>query len=100
MKDMSPRHPSQIYEAILEGLILFIILNIIINKKDYLIGTCSCLFLILYGVFRVFSEFFREPDAQIGYFFGFVSLGMILSLFMILSGFIIYNFIKKNDEIK
>ncbi len=100
MKDMNPRHPSQIYEAILEGLILFIILNIIINKKNYLIGTCSCLFLILYGVFRIFAEFFREPDAQIGYFFGFISLGMILSLFMILSGFFIYNFIKKKDEIK
>ena len=98
--DMFPRHPSQIYEAILEGLILFIILNIIIHKKKYLIGTCSYLFLILYGLFRIFSEIFREPDPQIGYFLGFISLGMILSIFMIFFGLIIYYYIKKNVEIK
>ena len=97
MIDMNPRHPSQIYEAILEGLILFLILNIIISKKNYQTGTCSYLFLILYGIFRIISELFREPDPQIGNFFGFLSLGMILSLFMILFGFIIYNFTKKNE---
>jgi len=94
------RHPSQVYEAVLEGLILFIILNIIIHKKKYISGTCSYLFLILYGLFRVFSEMFREPDPQIGYFLGFISLGMILSFFMIFFGLIIYYSIKKNDEIK
>ena len=98
--DMSPRHPSQIYEAILEGLVLFIILNVIINKKNYLTGTCSYLFLILYGIFRIFSEIFREPDQQIGYFLSFISLGMILSFFMILFGFIMYYYIKKNEDIK
>ena len=98
--DMFPRHPSQIYEAILEGLILFIILNIIIHKKKYLSGTCSYLFLILYGLFRIFSEIFREPDPQIGYFLGFISLGMILSFFMIIFGLIIFYSVKKNDEIK
>ncbi len=96
--DINPRHPSQIYEAILEGVILFIILNIVINKKYYLTGTCSCLFLIFYGVFRIFSESFREPDIQIGYFFSFISLGMILSLFMILFGLILYKFTKKNEN--
>jgi phosphatidylglycerol:prolipoprotein diacylglycerol transferase len=98
--DMFPRHPSQIYEAILEGIILFIILNIIIHRKKYLSGTCSYLFLILYGVFRIFSEIFREPDPQIGYFLGFLSLGMILSFFMIFFGLIIYHYIKKRDEIR
>ena len=98
--DMFPRHPSQIYEAILEGLILFMILNIIIRKKKYLSGTCSYLFLILYGLFRIFSEIFREPDPQIGYFLGFISLGMILSFFMIIFGLIIFYSVKKNDEIK
>ena len=91
---------SQIYEAILEGFILFIILNITIHKKKYLSGTCSYLFLILYGLFRIFSEIFREPDPQIGYFLGFMSLGMILSIFMIFFGLIIYYFINKNDGIK
>ena len=98
--DMFPRHPSQIYEAVLEGLILFIILNTIILKKKYISGTCSYLFLILYGLFRIFSEIFREPDPQIGYFLGFISLGMILSFFMIFFGLIIYYSIKKRDEIR
>ena len=96
--DMNPRHPSQIYEAIFEGLILFIILNIIINKKNYLAGTCSYLFLIFYGIFRIFSELFREPDIQIGYIFNFITMGMILSLFMILSGIVLYKFTKKNES--
>ena len=98
--DMFPRHPSQVYEAVLEGLILFIILNIIVHKKKYISGTCSYLFLILYGLFRIFSEIFREPDPQIGYFLGFISLGMILSFFMIIFGLIIFYSVKKNDEIK
>ena len=98
--DMFPRHPSQIYEAVLEGLILFIILNTIIHKKKYISGTCSYLFLILYGLFRIFSEIFREPDPQIGYFLGFISLGMILSFIMIFFGLIIYYSIKKSDEIR
>ena len=96
--DMNPRHPSQIYEANFEGLILFIILNIIINKKNYLTGTCSYLFLIFYGIFRIFSELFREPDIQIGYIFNFITMGMILSLFMILSGIALYKFTKKNEN--
>ena len=98
--DPNPRHPSQIYEAILEGLFLFIILNIIINKKNYLIGTCSFCFLIFYGFFRIFSELFREPDTHIGFVFGYISLGMILSFGMILAGFFIYYFLKKKNEIR
>ena len=87
--DNIPRHPSQLYEAFLEGLTLFIILNLVIFKKNYKIGTCSYLFLILYGFFRIFSEYFREPDIQVGYFFDFLTMGTILSFFMILSGVIL-----------
>ena len=94
-KDMLPRHPSQLYEAFLEGLILFLILNYLIFKKNYKIGNCSFSFLIYYGVFRIFSEFFRLPDIQIGYIFGFVSMGMLLSTFMIFAGIILY--LKRND---
>ena len=97
--DMMPRHPSQLYEALLEGLILFIILKILINKKNYMTGTCSYVFLICYGVFRVFSEFFREPDSHIGYLFNIFSMGTLLSLIMILFGFIIFNFLRKKNEI-
>ena len=83
------RHPSQLYEALLEGLILFLIMNFLLKKNNYKIGTCSY-FLIFYGIFRIISEQFREPDYQLGYFFSFVSMGTILSLVMILSGVIIY----------
>ncbi len=95
--DMIPRHPSQLYEALLEGMVLFLILNIVIFKKNYKTGTCSFLFLILYGFFRIFSELFREPDVQIGYIFNSFSMGTILSLIMILGGMIIYVFIRKNE---
>ena len=97
--DALPRHPSQIYEAILEGHILFLILNILIFKKKYKVGSSSCLFLIFYGIFRISSEIFREPDAQIGYLFGFLSMGTILSFFMILSGFAISSILKKKNEV-
>ena len=89
------RHPSQLYEAFLEGVILFIIMNLILFTKNYKIGTCSYVFLIFYGIFRIFSEFFREPDAQIGFLFNLISMGTILSFFMILAGTII--FLKKDD---
>jgi phosphatidylglycerol:prolipoprotein diacylglycerol transferase len=93
--DNITRHPSQLYEAFLEGLILFIIMNFILFKKNYQIGTCSYMFLIYYGGFRIFSEFFREPDGQVGYLFNFLSMGTFLSILMMLAGAIIY--FKKDD---
>ncbi len=97
--DMMPRHPSQLYEAILEGLVLFILLNTFIYKTKYKIGACSYLFLITYGIFRVISEFFRQPDEQVGYIFNSFSMGMLLSLLMILTGLIIFYFsLKKNEN--
>ena len=97
--DMLARHPSQLYEAILEGMILFLILYLTISKPKYIIGTCSCLFLILYGIFRIISEFFREPDVQLGYFFEIFSMGTILSFIMIFAGIIIFNNLRKKNEI-
>ena len=96
--DLMPRHPSQLYEAALEGLILFLILNVIVFKSKYRIGTCSYLFLILYGIFRIISEFFREPDAQLGYLFDLFSMGTFLSFLMILAGFLIFNILRKKNE--
>ena len=93
--DMNPRHPSQIYEAFLEGVLLFYILRFMISKKGYKIGTCSYMFLILYGIFRSISEYFREPDAHIGYLFGVMSTGTFLSLIMIIVGLVTLNFLKK-----
>ncbi len=97
--DSFPRHPSQLYEAILEGIVLFIILNFLIFKKKYKVGKNSCFFLIYYGIFRIISEIFREPDAHIGYILGSVSMGTILSSIMIFSGFMILFIFKKKNEI-
>ncbi|MEG1347064.1 MAG: prolipoprotein diacylglyceryl transferase, partial [Hafnia sp.] len=62
-----PRHPSQLYELLLEGVVLFIILNLFIRKPRPM-GSVSGLFLIGYGAFRIIVEFFRQPDAQLGLF--------------------------------
>ena len=97
--DMLSRHPSQIYEAFLEGFILFLILNIFILKREYKIGACSCLFLIFYGIFRIFAEQFREPDPQLGYLFGKLSMGTVLSVTMIIIGIIILSILKRRNEI-
>ena len=87
--DNIPRHPSQLYEAIFEGIFLFIIMNKIYFSKNYKEGSCSFAFLIFYGVFRLFSEIFREPDEQIGYIFGSLSMGMLLSILMIFIGILL-----------
>ena len=65
----------------------------------YKMGTCSYLFLIFYGVFRIISELFREPDTQVGYLFKIFTMGTILSFFMVLGGFVILIILKKKNEI-
>ena len=79
--DNLSRHPSQLYEAFLEGIILFLILIYFVNK-DYLKkpGLISGLFLIFYSLFRFFVEFFRVPDEQIGYLLLNLTMGQIISL--------------------
>ena len=84
--DNLARHPSQLYEAVLEGIILFLILNFFLLKKIFNYGKISFLFLILYGIFRILSEQFRQPDEHIGYLMGYLSVGSILSIGMILFG--------------
>ncbi|MEZ9763119.1 prolipoprotein diacylglyceryl transferase [Vibrio splendidus] len=80
-----PRHPSQLYEMALEGIVLFFILNWFI-KKPRPLGSVSGLFLAGYGTFRFLVEYVREPDAQLGLFGGFISMGQILSLPMVIIG--------------
>jgi phosphatidylglycerol:prolipoprotein diacylglycerol transferase len=79
-----PRHPSQLYEAALEGVLLFIILWKLKNR-NYRPGAMVCFFLAGYGVFRFVAEFFRQPDPQIGLFWGVLSMGQILCSLMILA---------------
>lgn len=94
------RHPSQIYEAILEGIILFIIINYIALKKQLLFktGYISCYFLILYSILRILAENFREPDIHLGFFFNYFSLGTLLSLATLITGLTIIMSIKKNEQ--
>jgi len=95
-----PRHPSQIYEAILEGIVLFILINFFALKKQLLLkaGYVSGLFLIFYSIARIFGENFREPDKHLGYFFNYFSMGVILSFITFLAGCFIIFFIKKNEQ--
>ena len=95
------RHPSQLYEAILEGLLLFIILLYFWNK-NYLkkTGKLSALFLIFYSFFRFIVEFFRVPDEQLGYLFFDLTMGQLISFIFLLIGIylIVYKHeIKKNS---
>ena len=84
------RHPSQLYEAIFEGIVLFIILNIFHKKFYKKNGLISALFIIFYSIFRFFIEFTREPDAHIGLLMFNLSLGQIISLIFLILGTILF----------
>ena len=91
-----PRHPSQIYEALLEGLLLFVVLNLFFRTKykNYS-GAIGSFFMIFYAIFRIMAEAFRQPDEQIGYLVTHLTLGQILSLPMILVGIVGFCYAKK-----
>ena len=95
--DNLSRHPSQLYEAFLEGVILFLLLIYFVNK-DYLKkpGLISGLFLIFYSLFRFFVEFFRVPDEQIGYLLLNLTMGQIISLVFISIGITLFYFKNEN----
>jgi phosphatidylglycerol---prolipoprotein diacylglyceryl transferase len=85
-----PRHPSQLYEAALEGLVLFIVLYVLIRngalrRPGLILGA----FALCYSLARSFSELFREPDAQLGFLWGGMTMGMLLSLPLALAGIIL-----------
>jgi phosphatidylglycerol:prolipoprotein diacylglycerol transferase len=82
-----PRHPSQLYEATLEGIVLFIVLALLVRfgalKRP---GVVTGVFAIGYGVARIISEFFRQPDVQLGFLWGGLTMGMLLCIPLILAG--------------
>jgi phosphatidylglycerol:prolipoprotein diacylglycerol transferase len=86
--DGQPRHPSQLYEFLLEGIVLAIISQVV-YRKTKIAGMGFWAFIGSYGIFRIIIEFFREPDKidlySHGLFFGFLTMGMLLSLFMVLA---------------
>ena len=89
------RHPSQIYEALLEGLILFFIMLLLI-KKNYLLrsGLISALFLVFYSLFRFIVEFYRVPDEQLGFIFLNLTMGQMISVIFFAFGLYLF-FTKK-----
>jgi phosphatidylglycerol:prolipoprotein diacylglycerol transferase len=95
-QENTSRYPTQLYEAFLEGLILFAILWLYSSKERPRMST-SALFLIFYGLFRFIIEFVREPDQHIGYLaFNWITMGQVLSFPMILLG--VYLFMKSNKN--
>ncbi len=92
--DNIPRHPSQLYEAFFEGIILFLILFIysIKNNKSQSYGVLSGLFLSFYALFRFIIEFTREPDYQLGLFYNLFSMGQILSIPIFIVGLILIQY--------
>ena len=96
--DNIKRHPSQLYEAFFEGVVLFFILNHFF-KKNYLQnpGKISALFLIFYSLFRFFVEFFRSPDPQIGYLMLNLTLGQLISVLFLIIGTLLF-YLKKNEN--
>ena len=97
------RHPSQLYEALLEGVVRFIVLYALSFKRPpYSRGTYLGTFLLGYGIFRFLVEFIRQPDAQIGYLFGdWFTMGQLLSLPLIVIGIIllIYAYMTKRPQV-
>lgn len=83
-----PRHPSQLYEAFLEGIVLFAVLQLMARgaRDPAIAGRLGGVFLLGYGLARGFVEFFREPDAHLGHLFGVITMGQLLSLPMALAG--------------
>lgn len=83
-----PRHPSQLYEAFFEGIVLFVVLFVLSRKQPpFPQGTYSGVFMLGYGICRFMVEFIREPDVQLGYLWGgWLTMGQVLSLPLILAG--------------
>ncbi len=93
-----PRHPSQIYEALGEGLFLFLLLWKV-RGKDWPCGAKFALFLLAYGVIRFFIEFFREPDPGVPLLFGWMTRGQQLCFLMVLAGlFLLFYFFRKGKK--
>jgi phosphatidylglycerol:prolipoprotein diacylglycerol transferase len=98
-----PRHPTQLYEAVLEGLVLLLLLYLLARRRPPLPrGSYAGIFFTGYAVFRIAIEFVRQPDAHIGYLFGsdWITMGMVLSLPMIVvgAGFFVYAWLTRRPQ--
>ena len=96
-----PRHPSQLYEAVLEGIMLWLLIRFLTHSKMSLTrpGLVAGVFGIGYALSRIFVEFFREPDPQLGFLFGgFITMGMILCIPVLLGGIALFLASRKSDN--
>ena len=95
-----PRHPSQLYEAFLEGVVLFCILQVLSRKKPLLPqGTFMGVFVMGYGIVRFLVEFVRVPDAQLGYLLGgVITMGQLLSLPLVIAGLVLIIFARHRNQ--
>ena len=95
-----PRHPSQLYEAFLEGIVLFCILQVLSRKKPLLPqGTFMGVFVMGYGIVRFLVEFVRVPDAQLGYLLGgVITMGQLLSLPLVIAGIALIIFARHRNH--
>ena len=95
-----PRHPSQLYEAFLEGIVLFCILQVLSRKKPLLPqGTFMGVFVMGYGIVRFLIEFVRVPDAQLGYLLGgVITMGQLLSLPLVIAGLALIIFGRRRNQ--
>ena len=86
--DGNPRHPSQLYEAFLEGIVLFVVLAVLVRRPSWRVraGLLAGVFILGYSLARFFVEFFREPDSQLGYIIDFFTMGQLLCIPMMLVG--------------
>jgi phosphatidylglycerol---prolipoprotein diacylglyceryl transferase len=95
-----PRHPSQLYEAALEGIVLFIVLNVLIRfgalKRP---GIVTGSFALGYGIARIICEMFREPDPQLGFLWGGLTMGMLLCIPLALAGIGILAFALRHEPL-
>lgn len=91
-----PRHPSQLYEAFLEGIVLFVIM-FFLHKRQRFYGVVSGAFMLCYGGFRFIVEFFREPDAQLGFYLSYFTMGQFLCVLMMISSVFVLWMAKKSN---
>ncbi len=94
----NPRHPSQLYEALLEGPVLFLLLRLVWSRKPK-VGVTSASFLLFYAAFRISMELFREPDVQVGFLFGGITMGQLLSTTMVAYGsFLLWQSLTRGED--
>ena len=92
-----PRHPSQLYEALLEGVVLFVIIYLL-HRMNARRGVPAFTFLVGYGVVRFMVEFFRQPDSQLGFLWGGATMGQLLSIPMVIVGLVALILVAKRKQ--